>query len=229
MRFFVVFILLSAVPGTGKLLVDAIEQYEAGHYNQSVESFLIGLGEHPESSRAIRYNIGQAYFRLDSLDRAVSYFDQVAIGNTNSELSSRAANQAGVIMVRQGQYGKGLEYFRRALVLNEHNEQARWNYELLSKQMLPPPSENPPPGEGENTPDDYTSELTEEALEQILSQLNAGGSGYDNDRGMQIQDTLTQAQAQEVLDRMQEQSVQFIQQLRKKPISSPRTNGKPRW
>lgn len=232
MRTLLLVILLSTLPGNSPPLQEAVGFFYAGQYQASIESFLFSLSEHPERSTEIRYNLGQSYLKLDSLDRSVAYFDQVSMVTDHAELSARAANQAGVIMVRKGQYGKALEYFHRALVMDEGNERARWNYELLSKRMQPPPPQDPPSGEDQDDEDDSLppqSDLDPETLSQLLSQLRNRGELAASDQGRQIRDTLSLEEALQVLQSMEAQPVQFLQQLRKKPISVPRSYNKPRW
>lgn len=219
--------LLSTLPGTTSLLQEGIDQFDAGQFQSSAETFTYGISQHPELQQALRYNIAQAYLRLDSLNQAQTFFEQAFTAPNHPELASQASNHLGVILVRKGQYAPALEYFRRALILDANNEQARYNYELLSKRMLPPSSEEDPPSDSPES--DPPPEIDDETLQELIQQFNNQGRNHLSDQGIRLGDTLSLAEALKLLNKLDQQPVQFLQQLQKRPISSPHTSNKPRW
>jgi tetratricopeptide (TPR) repeat protein len=234
MRLLILSVLLTVMPRVGGgVLSEAEQQYLAGQYASSAKSYLYSLSQYPQHARPIRYNISLAYLRMDSLDQAFNYLEQAAISGGDRGLSSQATNHAGVILVRKGQYPKALDYFRRALIFDPSNEMARYNYELLSKRMLPPPGQSgpqDPPGHDPDDPQPSPPDIDQETYEQLIREIQRQAWVNPNDQGIPMgDDTLTRAEALKVLEKMNAQPIQFLQQLRKKPIATPSTNDNPRW
>lgn len=230
MRTLIVVVLLSlGIPLSQKELSEAERLYHAGQYQGSVKAYLLSLRQHPEQRAYIRFNLAQAYLRMDSLGRALLLFEQVNEPN-DPELVSLAANNAAVIRLRQGRYPEALEGFRRALVLDDENDIARYNFELLSKRMQPPPIDSIPP---DNQPPDElppAPDIDEETYRNIIQQLQKRSIPGLNDRGKPVgNDTITVKEAERLLKALDNQDLQFIQQLRKIPLSSPRPRGHRNW
>ncbi|MEM9987543.1 MAG: tetratricopeptide repeat protein, partial [Bacteroidota bacterium] len=207
MRIWVMAILLSTLPGTTSLLQEGVDQFDAGQFQSSAETFTYGISQHPELQQALRYNIAQAYLRLDSLSQAQTFFEQAFAAPNQPELASHASNHLGVILVRKGQYAPALEYFRRALILDANNEQARYNYELLSKRMLPPSPDEDPFDSPESDP---PPEIDDETLQELIQQFNNQGRNNLSDQGIRLGDTLSLAEALRLLNKLEEQPVQFL-------------------
>ncbi|MGV3541244.1 MAG: hypothetical protein ACO1OQ_15620, partial [Rufibacter sp.] len=57
------------------------------------------------------------------------------------------ANQLSIIEAEEGNFTKALAYSKQAITTNEHNQDARYNYELLQKYLLlhPEKRQGPPP------------------------------------------------------------------------------------
>jgi tetratricopeptide (TPR) repeat protein len=230
MRTLIFALLLSLViPLSQQELSEAERLYQAGQYQGSVRAYLLSLHQHPEQRDNIRFNLAQAYLRMDSLNQALLLFEQV-ISPDDPHLASLAANNAAVVRLRQGRYPEALEGFRRSLVFDDQNEIARYNFELLSKRMQPPP-QDPFPPEAE-PPSDLppAPEIDEETYRNIIQQLQKRSLSGLNDRGRPVgNDTITVQEAERLLEALDQQDLQFIQQLRKIMLSSPRPQGKQEW
>ncbi len=230
MRILIVAILLSlGIPLSQTELREGERLYHAGQYQGSVRAYLLSLRQHPDQRAYVRFNLAQAYLRMDSLGQALLLLEQINEPN-DPALMSLAANNAAVIRLRQGRYPESLEGFRRALVLDDENEIARYNFELVSKRMQPPPSDSIPPGTP--PPDELppAPEIDEETYRSIIQQLQKRSIPGLNDRGKPVgNDTITVQEAERLLEALDEQDLQFIQQLRKIPLSSPRPRGQRNW
>jgi tetratricopeptide (TPR) repeat protein len=211
-------------------LSEAQRLYQAGQYQASANAYLLSLSQHPDMSSQIRFNLGQAYLRMDSIEQALMLFDQVS-DPRERKIASQAANNAAVIRVRQGNYPEALQGFRRALVFNDQNETARYNFELLSKRMQPPPMDTLPP-QANDDPQKVPPPplLDEETFRQIIQNLQKSNQLGADDRGMPVgNDTISVADAQRLLKALNDQDMQFIQQLRKVPVAAPRPKGQKEW
>jgi len=223
-------VLLTGLPGGGRLL-EAYRYYETGQFDRSAETYLLSLRENPELASEIRFNVAQAYMRMDSLERALMLFEQLD-NSRQGDLAASASNNAGIILVQMGRYPEALEAFRRALIFDETHEIARFNFELLSKRLRQ--DAPPPPLPQEDKPDESNllpPDMDEQALQQILKQLQDRSSSVDEDKGRPLMpgDTLNREAALRILRALSDQDVQYVQQLRRVYIQPNRPRQSRGW
>lgn len=230
MRLLVLLTLLSlGFPLQQSPLREAHRLYQAGQYQASVKAYLLSLRAYPDQGALIRFNLAQAYLRMDSLDQALRLFQRLTNAQ-QPEMASQAANNAAVIQVRQGRYPEALRGFRRALIFDDGNETARYNFELLSKRMQPPPQDSLPPDQQSPPEAPSRPEIDEETFRNIIEQLQRNHTLGADDRGRPVgNDTISLDEARRLLERLEQQDMQFIQQLRKVPLSSPRPKTRQQW
>ncbi len=96
--------------------------------------------------REVKVNLAHAYFQRNNNQQALKYY-QPLLTRTPPRISSLINLQLGVLMVPEDK-ALALDYFKKALILNSQNEEARYNYELLKKYLIQHPEEKqqtPPP------------------------------------------------------------------------------------
>lgn len=97
--------------------------------------------------REVKINLAHAYFQRQNSRQALRYY-QPLLTKTPPRISSLINLQLGVMSAPEDK-NKALNYFKKALILNPMNEEARYNYEILKKYLLQHPEENqqalPPP------------------------------------------------------------------------------------
>ncbi|WNJ16905.1 tetratricopeptide repeat protein [Pontibacter sp. G13] len=229
------------------ILQEAAQYYQVERYSESLNSFRKALGQYPDRSHEIRYNMAQCFYRMDSVDQALSYF-HLAIHVDRPRLSAHSLNHIGVLKIKKNQLRQALESFRQALVLDPTLEDARYNYELLKKRLGDPaPKQAPPtpdPSESDNQPEQTPPQPEENWEEPPSDELPVLGASYlklieklreryakssqKGDKGKPISDSLSIEQARSLLDAMRNHDIQFLQQLRKK-ASIPQKEDRPQW
>ncbi|MCB0839375.1 MAG: tetratricopeptide repeat protein [Bacteroidetes bacterium] len=242
---FLTFIFALSLGGEKGSLYLAQNHYEKGEYLESIRHYRQAVKDYPAKAAEIRFNIGQCFWMLDSVEKAIQFYHQ-AINQVDDKVSSLASNNIGILLVRKQNFKDALEYFKEAIILDQDNEIARYNYELLKKYMKgqgnPPPTppnrnEPPPPSDPDEEdadkpdrnpdPDDEVPEAYRDLIRQLLQQRNAQST---NDEGRPIgDDTISSIQARRLLDIMRRNERQFLQQQPKRGIPRPEDKGKPDW
>ena len=86
--------------------------YQKGDYEKAIEAFSkASLSDNPDTEEKAAYNIGNSKFRLGKLKE-------------NTDLAS-AVNL----------YREALEYYKRAIELNQDNTNAKYNHEFVEKEL----------------------------------------------------------------------------------------------
>ncbi len=110
--------------------------YEAGQYEQALESFEAARKERPDDP-AVEYNRGVALAQLGRVAEAKSSFQRV-IDSNRPELRQKAWYNMGNVHATMGERKEALQAYRRALSLDPNDELSRHNYEVVLRNLPPP-------------------------------------------------------------------------------------------
>lgn len=230
-------IILALLPISGDgPLNEAMKLFREGRYQESIQEFVAARDQYPSYSQQISYNMGLAYQELGQTDLARDAFFQ-SLSPLAPQTASRAANQIALQLLREGRAREALSFFREALLFDPEHENARYNYELLALRLgqnQPPKKGSPPPSSDNNQPqpEDNRPTSLDPQMQQLLQKLEQRQRRAvpPGDRKKEIGgDTLTIAEAYQVLELMRKQERQYIQQLRKISSISAEREGRPGW
>lgn len=236
MRPFILYMLLLIGSGGDGIISQAIESYNQGDFQKSLQYFGEASEQYPEKLAQLNYNMAQCLLQLNNKDSAIYHF-QLVLGSMDPKLASKAANNLGVMQAEASQLNTALGSFKEALIFDPSNESARYNFELVrrQKQNNPPPENTPPeetPPQEEETPPP-TPQMDDRELERLVKQIrqrmtrNRGGS---TDQAKVLGDTLTEEEAFVILQSLENRDVQYVQQLKKVVRSSrKKRNKRPDW
>ena len=116
------------------------DRYRSGAYAQARQAYGRGLAERDQRTAsaitsALWHNLGLALHRTDSTQRATAAF-QSAIGTAPDSLArSRAAYNAGTAAAQADHNQAALGRFRQALLTNPGHAEARYNFEVVKREL----------------------------------------------------------------------------------------------
>ncbi len=136
-----ILILLLLIPSSWKEVSEKNEAIEkaASHYAEedyeaAVRDHLSLINDFGIQSEAVNFNLGLSYQYNGQEEDAQQKYSELT-GATQKDIASSASNQSGVLLGNKKKYKEALEAFKLALLKNPNNEEARYNYELLSRWM----------------------------------------------------------------------------------------------
>ncbi|MEO0896746.1 MAG: tetratricopeptide repeat protein [Bacteroidota bacterium] len=220
-------ILTSFMSGNGSLRT-AWEHYESGRFKESIESYKEALTHYPKVSTRIYYNLGLCHLKVDSINQAIRYFRQGMLGE-DRVAASLSANQLGILMANFQQNKEALRNFKNALVLDPLNEEARYNFEMLKRQVGDDAfaSPNQMPENDQPQPPSLSDRELREIWEK-LEKVNRRGSNKDLLKPESL-DSIPLPVARKLMEEKRKDKTQFIQQLKKAPIGGVRKKKGPDW
>jgi tetratricopeptide (TPR) repeat protein len=116
----------------------------------------------------LRLDAAHAYFVTnDTLNARINYEHTQDLPNALQ--ASQSCNQLGVLAITRGDSNEGLKYFKKAIGKNIDLEQARYNYELISKLYKPKASPPPEQQQSKQNQEILASDKKEQDLDEYTS------------------------------------------------------------
>lgn len=213
MRAFLAYVLVLLQAAGGGSPEVAQEAYARKDWSAAVTEWQRLAEEQPLLAGDIRFNLGLVAYQKDSFSLAMQNW-RTAVKFGQPEAASAAQNNMGCLLLERNPDKRedALGYFRQALLLNPANELARYNYELvlrqLNQQPPEPPVKTPPPPTAENPAPPPPTEQYGAVQEDTVTSLPLAEKRY-----------------RELVERQE----QFLQQLRKHRKREKRFQDTPNW
>ena len=156
--------------------------YEQEKYDDALEKYSSAQTELPESD-IVNFNIGTAMYKKGQYNEAFDAFTR-ALNTEDREIEEKAifnmANSKYQLGIQQTEtdlnsavplYRESLDYYKRAIELNEKDKDAKYNHELVERQLKilldkiknqPPPEQDDQEGDSEDKKESQESESSEE-------------------------------------------------------------------
>ena len=131
-------ILIPLGPAQGESLYSTMEKgsnlYEQGSYDEALKSFVDAQIESPENPR-VKYNVASTHYQMKNYEEAIKSFQDVAATSRDIELEEQSLYNTGNCLYRQGKLEEALEYYKKALDLDPHDQDAKYNLEFVREEI----------------------------------------------------------------------------------------------
>ncbi len=198
-----VFLLLTFAPLDGlqrialrnQYAVQAQQAYDQKKYQQAAALYeKVRNFEGKDVGPSIQLNLAHSYFHVRQFSQASPIYRALLKSTSDFQIKSVIAGQLSVIEAEEGNYTKALALSKQALVYDELNQQARYNYELLQKYLILHPEKNklPPPNRQRNPQAGQTGGAPQTSPGSGTSQANTAGANGLGGPGSQPSGTAPQ-------------------------------------
>ncbi len=188
--------LLAAVSALGQQMPERREVrkgnrlYNKGEYQQSIERYGRALMLDPASFEAT-YNLGNALSKAEMYDKAEQMQNRAAADTLRSDTErAEAYYNLGNTQFRQKKYQEALESYKRSLLLNPDDREAKYNY-AYTKHLLDDEQKNGGGGGDQN--------------QQNKDQQNQQGQNNQNQQGQDQNKDQNKDQGQDNQDQNKDQ------------------------
>ena len=176
--------LLAAVSALGQQMPERREVrkgnrlYNKGEYQQSIERYGRALMLDPASFEAT-YNLGNALSKAEMYDKAEQMQNRAAADTLRSDTErAEAYYNLGNTQFRQKKYREALESYKRSLLLNPDDREAKYNY-AYTKHLLDDEQKN---GGGGGDQNQQNKDQQNQQNQQGQNNQNQQGQGQDQDQ-----------------------------------------------
>ncbi|WP_338762222.1 hypothetical protein WAF17_17185 [Bernardetia sp. ABR2-2B] len=245
----------------------ATKLYKEKKYKEAASELLYMNNIWKLEEPTVTLNLAHSYFEqqdTSAISSALTYYSQ-AVNSKNDKVRSVANLQVGILKAKRAGskktkpkdkkkvYEDALVNFKNALRADEHNEEARFDYELLKRlldiEMQKQEQEQKDKSEDEKQKEEQDQqEQDEQKSEEDQNQDQQDGQeNQEQDQSKEEKDAQKQAQkqqqsaadklkdmdisqekAEQILDAMKQNEAQYLQQQQRRS-KKPRKTGKPDW
>lgn len=199
----IILITLLFIPSSWKVISEknnAIDEaaatFSGGEYEASVRKHLALFNDFEINSNEAVFDLAMSYQYNGQEEEAQKKYSELMGNTSSSKLASFSANQKGVILGNEEKYEDALQAFKHALIKNPNNEQARYNYELLSRwlaQNEDQKDKQQDQSEDQQEPSNYAKRMKAEA-DKLVDQFKFKEALGVMNRALEIDETVSHYQ-----------------------------------
>ena len=112
------------------------EEYRKGNYEGALDFFKGAEVINPDSP-VVKYNLGNAYYKLDDYETAAAQY-QRGLVTKDDKIKSKLYYNLGNTRYRLGKVDEAIDYYKETLRLNPDDDDARHNLQYLIKLKQDP-------------------------------------------------------------------------------------------
>lgn len=216
--------------------------YEEGAYDEAAEAFAEGLAVLAEdASVRLRYglhnNFGAALLKSGHAAEALQAFEG-ALGEATADADlARTAYNAGNAAVASEDLEAAVDFYRRSLLHDPNNQDAKFNFELVKRQLDRQQEQQQQQGESDQSGDDQDEQSPQGSdqnqdgeqqqneqgeqqddgapQEQQDGESQEEASQAEGQSGRPSQEQLSEAQAERILEALQNEEEQLLRQVQR--------------
>jgi len=133
---------ITSIAKTNKLLGSAEAALKKKSFKEAIEAYNSALKENPDLPPQVQLNLAGAYYQTREYSKAQKHYLSVASVVNSPGLKSVAYQQIGNIYFNQKNYTSAIDWYKKSLMINPENQNARFNYELAYKLKKKAEAEN---------------------------------------------------------------------------------------
>lgn len=161
--------------------------YNKGEYQQSIERYGRALMFDPTSFEAT-YNMGNAMSKAEMYDKAEQMLGRAAADTLRSDSDrAEAYYNLGNTQFRQKKYQEALESYKRSLLLNPDDREAKYNY-AYTKHLLDDEQKNGGGGGNDQNQQNQQNDQNQQGQNQNQNQQGQDQQDQNKDQGQDQQD-----------------------------------------
>lgn len=152
-----------------RLVAEGNRWYREGQYEKAITHYRESLGRQ-QSPGIAQFNLGVALFRTNQLQPAAKEFHELSKPGTPATLQQRASYNEGVALARDNKLRESIPAFKKALLLDPSDEDARYNLQKAIEAVKPPQQPREQPRQNQQQKDRKSPEPPPPANKKMMEQ-----------------------------------------------------------
>jgi hypothetical protein len=109
--------------------------FEEGNFADAEVDYRKAVSANPEYYKG-KFNLGDAMYEQKNMEESGKIFSELAESSEKPEVKSEALYNLGNTFMAQKKYKEAMQAFKKSLLLNPKDQDAKYNYEYARKKMI---------------------------------------------------------------------------------------------
>ncbi len=131
---FISFVLTSLSQPADNLVYDGNKAFHEGNFATAIDYYQKAIQNNHENAIA-KFNLANAFLKDKKTEAALRYFSEVAQTARKSEIRAKAFYNKGVVEARQRQLAEAIESFKKSLLLQPDDDDAKENLQKAINEL----------------------------------------------------------------------------------------------
>ena len=231
--------MIQVIPGSGPKQHGRVgnDHLKQEQYEEAATAYQEGLSSYQPSEQTdqtyygLQNNLGLSLHRQENFEEAGRAFEEALAHAPNEDAVTRSAFNAGNNAFTRQQLERALEHYQTALLADPDNEDAKFNYEFVSRQLKEQQNQQQDSG-GDDQQEDEQNEQQEGEQNQEQNENQQGeqeqNNQQQNDQGQDDQEQeqsgeqneprevpLTREQAERILEALENDEEELLREVQK--------------
>ncbi len=111
------------------------KQFKEGKFSDAEVNYRKAVAKNPDYYKG-QFNLGDAMYEQKNMKESGKIFNQLSETSKDPKVKSSALYNYGNIMLAQKKYKEAMEAYKKSLLLNPTDQNAKYNYEYARKKMI---------------------------------------------------------------------------------------------
>lgn len=136
--------------------------YQQKDFENAAKEYQKALNKSDGKNAAANFNLGNTFFKKGNSKDALKFYEQILANSNNKELQQNALYNKGVVYQKENKIPEAIEAYKKALLLNPNDEDARQNLQRILQQNKENNKDKDKKNEKEKKPDNKDKQKPQE-------------------------------------------------------------------
>ncbi len=137
--------------------------YQQKDFENAAKEYQTALNKSDGKNAAANFNLGNTFFKKGNSKDALKFYEQILANSNNKELQQNALYNKGVVYQKENKLPEAIEAYKKALLLNPNDEDARQNLQRILQQNKENNKDKDKKKDKEKNPDNKDKQNPQEA------------------------------------------------------------------
>ena len=177
-----------------------LKEYNNNNF-QEAQAYYESVIEKKSDDQAAHFGLGVSAYQQGDMQSAMEAFDEI-IRNNTPELKAESYYNMGNILYEQQMTEESMEFYKKALMLNPNDSDAKFNYEMLKYQLQ---NQEQSQGQNEDQKENKKQENSEQSKENKQEkEENKDNSDQQSKENQQQQEQMRESEQENVKEEDQD-------------------------
>jgi len=185
--------------------------FRNGNYSEAEKYYKNSLDK--KYNDKAQFNLGDVYYQQNNFEEASRSFQSVADRNVPKNLEANSYYNLGNSLMEQHKYAEAFDAYKKSLMINPDDEDARYNLEYARQKMIMQQQEQQNQQNNQNNEDNKEKNEEEQQNQQNNQQNNDEQEQQQNQQQNQQEQQMSKEDAERMLQALENQERETMDKM----------------